>query len=206
MSSAPHVNRLLSRQRIGRFRPTNKEKQERCLCHIWAGVFVLLVARFLFPRIHIALIDTDCVPVSLFEVPDLIVLARLQMSAHSVHTSPGGLDANSQRKPGMILFSEQFHDINAGLVFSIGDEGAELPDLSLSSTALMSELFQHRDTLLASTSPEVSPTEMFRQGTLLTPFLGRSLQECSRSMLGVGSARTFAHPSFLAGAPGLGHR
>ena len=59
--------------------------------HIWAGVFALLVARFLFPPIHIALIGTDCVPVSLFEVPDLIVLAQLQMSAHSVHTSPGCL-------------------------------------------------------------------------------------------------------------------
>ena len=46
--------------------------------HIWAGVFALLVARFLFPRIHIALIDTDCVPVSLFEVPDLIMLANFK--------------------------------------------------------------------------------------------------------------------------------
>ena len=71
----------------------------------------------------------------------------------------------------MILFSEQFHDINAGLVFSIGDENATPPDLAMSSDALMSELFQHRDTLLASTSPEAPPTEMFRQGTLLTPFL-----------------------------------
>ena len=50
--------------------------------HTWAGVFVLLVARFLFPSINIALVDTDCVPVSLFEVEDLIQLSKLQMSAH----------------------------------------------------------------------------------------------------------------------------
>ena len=36
--------------------------------YYWAGVFVLDAARFLYPKQHFALIDNDCVPVTLFEV------------------------------------------------------------------------------------------------------------------------------------------
>ena len=46
--------------------------------YYWAGVFVLEAARFLFPRQHFALIDNDCVPVTLFEAQDLVELARRQ--------------------------------------------------------------------------------------------------------------------------------
>ena len=59
----------------------NAESGVQHVPHIWAGVFVLLVARFLFPTIHIALVDTDSVPVSLFEIEDLILLSKLQMNA-----------------------------------------------------------------------------------------------------------------------------
>ena len=73
----------------------NAESGVQYVPHIWAGVFVLLVARFLFPTIHIALVDTDCVPVSLFEIEDLILLSKLQMSAHSTSTPPGEVSAAS---------------------------------------------------------------------------------------------------------------
>ena len=46
-------------------------------CH-WAGVFVLEAARFLYPAQHFALIDNDCVPITLFEVQDLLQLAHQQ--------------------------------------------------------------------------------------------------------------------------------
>ena len=140
--------------------------------HIWAGVFVLLVARFLFPSIHIALVDTDCVPVSLFEIEDLILLSKLQMSAHNTSTPPGGVSASDQPTPGMILFSEEFHDINAGLVVSIGDPTAASIDLSMPVEDLEHVLLASRDVLLASSAPSQPPTAMLRQGTLLTPFLG----------------------------------
>ena len=42
-------------------------------------VFVLEVARFLYPQQHFGLVDNDCVPVTLFEMPDLIALATSQM-------------------------------------------------------------------------------------------------------------------------------
>ena len=37
----------------------------------WAGTFVLAAFVFLFPGVHFVLLDSDCVPVTLFEVADL---------------------------------------------------------------------------------------------------------------------------------------
>ena len=150
----------------------NNQSGVQYVPHIWAGVFVLLVARFLFPSINIALVDTDCVPVSLFEIEDLILLSKLQMSAHSTRTPPGGISASDQPTPGMIPFSEEFHDINAGLVVSIGDPTAAIIDLSMPVEDLERVLLARRDVLLASSVPSQPPTAMLRQGTLLTPFLG----------------------------------
>ena len=150
----------------------NAESGVQHVPHIWAGVFVLLVARFLFPTIHIALVDTDCVPVSLFEIEDLILLSKLQMSAHSTSTPPGEVSAMHQPMPGMILFSEEFHDINAGLVVSIADPTAVSLDLSAPVEDLEQALLTRRNVLLASSAPSQPPTTMLRQGTLLTPFLG----------------------------------
>ena len=57
----------------------------------------------------IVLVDTDCVPVSFFEIEDLILLSKLQMSAHGTSTPPEGVSASDQPTPGIILFSEEFH-------------------------------------------------------------------------------------------------
>ena len=43
--------------------------------YIWAGTFVLAVARWLYPRVHFALVDNDCVPTSLFSINELLHLA-----------------------------------------------------------------------------------------------------------------------------------
>ena len=37
----------------------------------WAGTFVLAALCLVFPGLHIVLLDSDCVPVTLFEVEDL---------------------------------------------------------------------------------------------------------------------------------------
>ena len=50
----------------------------RAVPYYWAGVFVLEAARFLFPKVHFGLVDNDCVPVTLFEVQDLMALAESQ--------------------------------------------------------------------------------------------------------------------------------
>ena len=62
-------------------------------------------------------------------------------------------------------FSEQFHDINAGLVVSIGDPNADVIDLSMPVKDLERVLFASRDVLLASSVPSQPPTTMLRQGT-----------------------------------------
>ena len=36
--------------------------------HTWAGTFVLAALCLVFPGLHIVLLDSDCVPVTLFEV------------------------------------------------------------------------------------------------------------------------------------------
>ena len=51
----------------------------RAVPYYWAGVFVLEIARFLYPRQHFGLVDNDCVPVTLFETPELVALATSQM-------------------------------------------------------------------------------------------------------------------------------
>ena len=37
----------------------------------WAGTFALAAFVFLFPGVHCVLLDSDCVPITLFEVADL---------------------------------------------------------------------------------------------------------------------------------------
>ena len=133
---------------------------------------LLLLSSSCFQTIHIALVDTDCVPVSLFKTEDLILLSQLQMSAHSTSTPSGEVSAMHQPTPGMILFSEEFHDINAGLVVSIADPTAVSLNLSAPVEDLEQALLTRRNVLLGSSAPSQPPTTMLRQGTLLTPFLG----------------------------------
>ena len=102
--------------------------------YYWAGVFVL-AARFLYPAQHFALIDNDCVPVTLFEVQDLLQLAHQQHQwvdligrARSESSSCAGI--------GMLLFTEAHLEYNAGLVISIGNRSKHSP-LEQDSTALL---------------------------------------------------------------------
>ena len=99
-----------------------------------------------------------------------------------------------QPMPGMILFSEEFHDINAGLVVSIADPTAVSLDLSAPVEDLEQALLTRRNVLLASSAPSQPPTTMLRQGTLLTPFLGI---QCN-TPLGLGIARIALDPALLA--------
>ena len=94
--------------------------------YYWAGVFVLEAARFLYPAQHFALIDNDCVPVTLFEVQDLLQLAHQQHQwvdllgrARSESSSCAGI--------GMLLFTEAHLEYNAGLVISIGNRSKHSP-------------------------------------------------------------------------------
>ena len=80
--------------------------------YYWAGVFVLEAARFLFPKVHFGLVDNDCVPVTLFEMQDLIALAENQFRWTDLTGYRADPDfVNS--KPGMLLFTEAHLEYNA---------------------------------------------------------------------------------------------
>ena len=94
--------------------------------YYWAGVFVLEVARFLYPQQHFGLVDNDCVPVTLFEMPDLIALATNQMQwIDLVGMAPD--DPKHNEKVGLLLVTEAHLEYTAGLVISIGSQGRPSP-------------------------------------------------------------------------------
>ena len=74
--------------------------------YYWAGVFVLEAARFLYPKQHFALIDNDCVPVTLFEVQDLIELAHQQLQWVDL-IGHARAESDTCRGIGMLLFGVQ---------------------------------------------------------------------------------------------------
>ena len=140
--------------------------------YYWAGVFVLEAARFLYPAQHFALIDNDCVPVTLFEVQDLLQLAHQQHQwvdligrARSESSSCAGI--------GTLLFAEAHLEYNAGLVISIGNRSKHSP-LEQDSTAstLAKNLQAGRLALVSRARPPVNPSDTVISGTLFTPLLG----------------------------------
>lgn len=134
--------------------------------HVWAGTFVLECCRYLFPKQHLILIDTDCVPVTLFEVQDLVQLCKgLPVPQDLVHPVDQGT-------PGMILVSEHSMDLNAGFVLSLAEtEEVTQPDLACSAKELVLLLRQSRKQLLQSSAPRTNPTALAKGGLLGTPLL-----------------------------------
>ena len=53
----------------------------------WAGAFVLAALNLIFPRLHLVLVDSDCVPVTLFAAAGLWREAQLaQAKVHDTHS------------------------------------------------------------------------------------------------------------------------
>ena len=133
---------------------------------------MLEAARFLFPKVHFGLVDNDCVPVTLFQMQDLIALAENQFRWTDLTGYRADPDfVNS--KPGMLLFTEAHLEYNAGLVISLGSPSRPSP-IEASSTAenLAEELEDYRQQLLAMAVPPECPTESSQGGSLFTPLIG----------------------------------
>ena len=124
--------------------------------YYWAGVFVLEVARFFYPRQHFGLVDNDCVPVTLFEMPDLIALATNQMQWTDL-VGIASDDPKHTRPPTIV--TEAHLEYNAGLVVSFGSQCRPSP-ITQHSTAemLADELADYRSQLLAMARPPENPT------------------------------------------------
>ena len=144
----------------------------RAVPYYWAGVFVLEAARFLFPKVHFGLVDNDCVPVTLFEVKDLIALAESQFRWPDLVGYRADPDL-AKSQIGMLLFTEAHLEYNAGLVISIGSANRPSPTEATSvAEHLAEELEDYRQQLLAMAAPPECPTEASQGGSLFTPLIG----------------------------------
>ena len=136
----------------------------RAVPYYWAGVFALEAARFLFPKVHFGLVDNDCVPVTLFEVQDLIALAESQFRWPDLvghHTDPDLAGS----KLGTLLFTEAHLEYNAGLVISIGSTSRPSPvEATSTAESLAEELADYRHQLLAMAAPPECPTDASQGG------------------------------------------
>ena len=144
--------------------------------YYWAGVFVLEAARFLYPAQHFALIDNDCVPVTLFEVQDLLQLAHQQ---HQWVDLIGCVRSESSSCAGIgtLLFTEAHLEYNAGLVISIGNRSKHSPlEYDTTASALAKNLQAGRLALVSRARPPVNPSDTAISGTMFTPFVGIAMQ------------------------------
>ena len=77
----------------------------------WAGTFVLAALVFLFPGVYFVLLDSDCVPVTLFEVADLWKEISLLQKAltHATASCPKG-PVSSETSESVPKASKLSHD------------------------------------------------------------------------------------------------
>ena len=113
----------------------------------WAGTFVLAALSFLFPGLHLILLHSDCVPVTLFEVADLWKEVSLLRTCHSDHAAascqnlhePSQFSTESAPNApklgrqelqqteigqGILLVTEHNAEINAGFIVVFGSKHA----------------------------------------------------------------------------------
>lgn len=105
------------------------------------------------------LIDNDCVPVTLFEVQDLIELAHRQLQWVDL-VGCARIESGPSHGIGMLLFTEAHLECNAGLVISIGNSHRRSPLERKSDSAMLAkELQEYRLTLVSKAQPPVTPSE-----------------------------------------------
>ena len=104
----------------------------------WAGTFVLAALCLVFPQKHFILLDSDCVPVTLFETADLWKEAHLvRVSGHPCEGTTGAYAgdpedvrnlANIDDVPpvgqGVLLVTEHNAEVNAGFIVLFGSSHA----------------------------------------------------------------------------------
>ena len=109
----------------------------------WAGTFVLAALAFLFPDTHFVLLDSDCIPVSLFEIDELWALTTQALTLPQATEQQGEADGPAQKArktkkdddednlgQRVILVTEPHTDINAGLVIILSSDHDSPIDLA----------------------------------------------------------------------------
>ena len=115
--------------------PINADTGLHQVHYTWAGAATLEALCLMFPMVNFALIDSDCVPTSLFEIAELINLmtdkvSRAEALQHSTMAS------DSQCPPAVLLATEAKAELNAGLVIVTGHVPASTKDVDMDQAAL----------------------------------------------------------------------
>jgi hypothetical protein len=139
--------------------------------YTWAGTFVLEALCTVYPTINFALMDSDCVPTSLFEIADLVTLMTDQASREEAMQSYTMASAHDC-PPAVLLMTESRAELNAGLVIVTGHVPACPPDVNMepldehstdqdTSTAKAddSDSRAHKARRIATTAISKSPSE-----------------------------------------------
>ena len=111
-------------------------------------------------------------PVTLFEVQDLVELAHRQLQWADL-VGHARTASGPSHGIGMLLFTEAHLEYNSGLVISIGGDARSSPVRRGSSSAILAqELHEYRQTLVSMARPPCTPSESVVNGTMFTPFVG----------------------------------
>ena len=98
--------------------------------YTWAGAAALEALCLMFPTVNFALIDSDCVPTSLFEIAELINLmtdkaSRAEAMQHNTMAS------SNQCPPAVLLATEAKAELNAGLIIVTGHIPTDAADVEM---------------------------------------------------------------------------
>ena len=99
--------------------PINADTGLHQVHYTWAGAAALEALCLMFPTVNFALIDSDCVPTSLFEIAELVNLmtdkaSRAEAMQHNTMAS------SNQCPPAVLLATEAKAELNAGLIIVTG--------------------------------------------------------------------------------------
>ena len=83
-----------------------------------------------FPMINFVLIDTDCVPTSLFEVAELVNLL-VDKTTRTITMQHHTMASSTHSPPAVLLATEAKAELNAGLVIVTGHKPTQSEDASM---------------------------------------------------------------------------
>ena len=136
----------------------------------WAGTFVLEALVYLFPDKHIILIDTDCVPTSLFEVEELVRMTQTHLD-QAAGVEPNTIRGNRTPacKSAVFLCSEAKAEINAGMIIITNCRLQRPHAATEPATSMAKGLLGSRQAYIRSSHPSPNVDQLASSGLLWTP-------------------------------------
>ena len=123
--------------------------------YTWAGAAALEALCLMFHTVNFALIDSDCVPTSLFEVAELVNLMT-DKSSRAAAMQHNTMASSNQCPPAVLLATEAKAELNAGLIIVTGHIPIEAPDVEMAQADMPPAPGQ-------SSSPSTAPAPKARR-------------------------------------------